>query len=158
MTAKRLTATLTAALLILVLAACGGNDATAEDYVGELDTACEDFQTKLEEIPAVQREEGLSTEETRDLAVQYADEFEAAVADAEAPSDLEDTAQELSDKVSSPPPSDNPDPAEFIAYYEELLALYEEVGADACAEIQSTQIQQLEQLSEQGLFEDQPGD
>jgi hypothetical protein len=157
MNVPRITAALALALLAIVLAACGGDDASGEDYVADLNTACEDFQTKLEEIPAVQREEGLSTEETRDLAVQYADEFEAAVADAEAPSDLEDTAQELSDKVASPPPSDNPDPAEFIAYYEELIALYEEVGADACAEIQRTQTQQLEQLSEQGLFEDQPG-
>jgi hypothetical protein len=154
MTAKRLIAALATALLVLVLAACGGNDATAEDYVAELDTACEEFQTKLEEIPAVQREEGLSTEETRDLAVQYGEEFEAAVADATAPSDLEDTATELADKVASPPPPDNPDPKVFLAYYEELLALYEEVGADTCAEIQSLQINTLEELSQQGLFEE----
>ena len=139
----------------LTLAACGGDEEpSAEEYAMQLDGACATYQEKLENVPKVQSEEGLTLEESRELPVQYADEFEAEVEALTAPADLEETAQALEEALASPPSTETADPQAFLPYYEELLRLYEALGADGCGRIQAEGIDTLEQFQEGGLFED----
>jgi hypothetical protein len=150
---KRLSLSFAAAAAALTIAACGGDDESSDEYVAQLDDACQTFQRNLERVPVVADKEGLSLDESRDLGVQYADEFEAAVEGLEAPSDLSDTAETLQETIANPPPSDNPDPQAFLDYYEELRSLYEEIGASGCEEIQTEAIATLEEIQKGGLFE-----
>lgn len=154
---------LTAIALLLVAAivgACGGDDELSpEEYASALDDACLTLQNSLENIPNIQVDEGLSTEEANELGLEYAADFQAEVTGLEPPSDSADTAAEINELVTNPPTRDDAGAREFRAYYQQLERLFEDVGATGCAAYQELTLEALDSFSEPGgLFEAAPGD
>ena len=116
-------------MLALALGACGGGGLSADDYRSQLDDACGEITEKNQQLPRIQNDQNLSSEEVEELADDNGDEFEAKVEDLDPPTDLADEHRELLDSFDDPKPESRED---FVAVLEEGADLYERIGASGC--------------------------
>lgn len=142
----RLPFTALVAAVALLAAGCGdGSSLSPDEFGAELDNACTELFDTIQGLPVTQQEEGLDSGEVEELGAAAGEDFYDTVEGLEAPDELADERDALVEGRDEAPPSPLEDPDAFREFTEERVALYEELGADGCAELQRETARRAEQ-------------
>jgi hypothetical protein len=117
--------------LLLPLAACGGM--SADEYAERLEAACAEQRQTMEGLPQKMRDEDLTVKDATALAARASEQYEDKLEELDPPGDLEDAHEALLDAGNAPPPSSEDRPA-MERWSLRFAELYEELGAERCAE------------------------